>query len=236
MLWDTTSGHASVAPEEYNQQWFATCVSSEPWTRSSVGVDAYPQVLPPNKKMFKPIDFNSDCAPDGCFIIDSFYYSKKSKKKTDHYLPRLLAELQRYTGLTIFALCSGGAGILHRSNGSALYSEMLDYVPSGLQFILLMTFGNDWYNTTVKSFCQPLRVAAERLCIKMQTLSERQFAVVGGSAQTWGYGKWMQPQSMNQYDTNAKALCDIFRCMNVVSVTGADELQGIVLADSIGNV
>ena len=41
---------------------------------------------------------------------------------------------------------------------------------------------------------------------------------------------------MKQYDTNAEALCDIFRCMNVVSVTGADELQGIVLADSIGHV
>ena len=74
LLWDTTSGHASVAPEEYNQQWFATCVSSEPWTRSSIGVDAYSHVFPPNIKWFKPIDFNSDCAPDGYFIIDSFHY------------------------------------------------------------------------------------------------------------------------------------------------------------------
>ena len=135
LLWDTTSGHASVASQECSQQCFATFVSSEPWTRSSVGVNAYPQVLPPNMKLFKPLDFNSDCAPDGYFIIDSFHCFKTSKKKTEYYLPRLLSELQRHTGLTIFALCSGGAAILHRSNGSALYSEMLDYVPSGLQFI-----------------------------------------------------------------------------------------------------
>ena len=70
----------------------------------------------------------------------------------------------------------------------------------------------------------------------MQALSESQFVVVGGSAQAWGYGGWMQPQSMNQYDTNAEAMCDIFRCMNVCAVTGADELQGIALADAIGHV
>ena len=124
-------------------------------------------------------------------------------------MPRLLEELKRRTGHTFFALCSGGAALLHRSNGAALYSEMLDHVPIGLRFIVLVTFGNDWYNTTVESLSQPLRVAAERLCIRMQALSERQFAVIGGSAQTWGYSKWMQPQSMNQYDTNAKAMCNI---------------------------
>ena len=70
----------------------------------------------------------------------------------------------------------------------------------------------------------------------MQALSERQVAVIGGSAQTWAYGRWMRPQSMNQYDTNAKAMCDMFRCMNVCAVTGADELKGIYLAGSIGHV
>ena len=122
------------------------------------------------------------------------------------YLPRLLEELQRHTGHTIFALCSGGAAPCHRCNGAALYSEMLDHVPSALRFIVLLTFGNYWYNTTIHFPSQPVRVAAERLCIRMQALSERQLAVFGGSVQTWGYGEWMQPQSMNQYDANAQTL------------------------------
>ena len=94
-------------------------------------------------KLFKPLSSAQEIHPDGYFLIDSFHYFKKSKKNTEYYLPRLLEELKRHTGHTIFALCSGGAVLLHRSNGAALYSEMLDHVPIGLRFIVLVTFGND---------------------------------------------------------------------------------------------
>ena len=82
LLWDTSSGHASVAANDLCHQCFQTCVSSEPWTRSSVGVEAFLQGLPANMKLFKPLDFNSDSAPDGYFIIVSFHYFKKSKQNT----------------------------------------------------------------------------------------------------------------------------------------------------------
>ena len=70
----------------------------------------------------------------------------------------------------------------------------------------------------------------------MQSLSERQFAVVGGSAKTWNYTAWMQPQSINQYDANSEALRDIFNKMGVCTVAGADELVDLSLADWIGHV
>ena len=124
-------------------------------------------------------------------------------------MPELLAELHACTGHVIYALCSGGAAFVHRNNGAALYSEMVRHVPSNLEFIMVLSFGNDWYNYTVRPLTQPTRVAAEQLCVRMQALSKRQFAVIGGSSSTWGYKSWMQPNSLNQFDANADALVNI---------------------------
>ena len=58
------------------------------------------------------------------------------------YLPNVLEELYKCTGHVMYALCSGGAAFVHRSNGSALYSEMLNRIPYNLDFIMLLSFGN----------------------------------------------------------------------------------------------
>ena len=151
-------------------------------------------------------------------------------------MPELLAELYGCTGNAVHALCSGGAALVHRNNGAVLYFEMLDYLPSNLDFIIILTFGNDWYNYVVRPLSQPTCVAARQLFLRMQSLSRRQFAVLGGSSDTWGYKAWMQPQHLNQFDGNAEALCDICQNTGTCAITGADELQNLKLADVIGHV
>ena len=126
--------------------------------------------------------------------------------------------------------------MVHRNTGAPLYSEMLSHVQGNLQFTVLFNFGNDWYTYTVRPLTQPTRVAAEQFCLRMQSVSRRQVALVGGSSDTWGYKAWMQPHSMNQFDANADALCKIFTHMGICAVTGADELHELKLADRIGHV
>ena len=122
------------------------------------------------------------------------------------HFPDILEDLYKCTRHVMYALCSGGAAFVHRQNGSALYSEMLNRVPANLDFITLSSSGNDWYGQTERPLTQPTRVAAEQACLRMNALAARQFAVIGGSSKTWGYKSWMQPNSLNQYDANADVL------------------------------
>ena len=46
----------------------------------------------------------------------------------------------------------------------------------------------------------------------------------------------MQPNSLRQFDNNAESLVQVFQNMGVCAVTGADELEDLTLADSIGHV
>lgn len=233
LYWDAHGQHASMVPLDVSVDSFSTEVSSQPWMRSAVGADFLSHNLPASMRLFKPSNVSPNVEPNGYILVDSFHYFKKQKKKTVFYLPELLEELYRCTGHVIYALCSGGAAFAHRSNGAALYSEMLNRVPSNLDFLMLLSFGNDWYGQTVRPLTQPTRVAAEQTCLRMKALARRQFAVIGGSSQTWDYKSWMQPNSMNQYDANADALVNVFQNMGVCAVTGADELENLTLADTV---
>ena len=84
-----------------------------------------------------------------------------------------------------------------------LYYRDVALCPSKSGFYNYLTFGNDKYNYTVHPLTQPTRVAAEQLCVRMQSLSKRQSAVVGGSSSTWEYKSWMQPRSLDQFDANS---------------------------------
>ena len=106
VFWDTLNRHASIVPNDIGVDTFETCVSSEPWTRSTVGTESSTHTFASNMKLFKPLSSAPEADPDGYFLIDSFHSFKKSKKKAEYYLPRLLEELKRHTGHTIFALCS----------------------------------------------------------------------------------------------------------------------------------
>ena len=80
LLWDTSSQHVHVITSRLLPMVPTTCVSSLPWSRSSVGSDDAPSLLPTNMRLFRPSNVSSEVAPDGYFLIDSFHYFKQGKK------------------------------------------------------------------------------------------------------------------------------------------------------------
>ena len=75
-----------------------------------------------NVEVYYPTGFTGSDV-DGAFLVDSFYYlvevlkgdskeKKKTKTKKVYYVPDLLAELWRDTGLVFIAVCSGLHGRL----------------------------------------------------------------------------------------------------------------------------
>jgi len=61
------------------------------------------------------------------------------------------------------------------------------------------------------------------------------FAITGGSSEAWGYGGWSSDR-WKGYDDDARWLAGAFANAGVPAVTGASELVGLEIADSIGHV
>ena len=173
---------------------------------------------------------------DGAFLVDSFFYMKDGKTKVE-YLPELLADLWRDTGLVFMAVCSGGAALTNPTKWTVTFDELLDRVPASVRMIIPIVCGNDiLVNWKVPTFRDAWATAAERLCEGMRAKSAVQFAVVGGSSDVWRYDTWMELGQRELYDANARQLAGVFSACGVHATTGAGELQGMEIADDTGHV
>ena len=114
----------------------------------------------------------------------------------------------------------------------------MDRVPvGGVRFIIAVVCGNDWYDANrVQPLGADVLSAADSLCARMRDRSQEQFAVIGASSETWGYSGWMDLASQRQYDENTRVFIERFSVAGVPATSGAGELRGITLADSIGHV
>ena len=156
------------------------------------------------------------------------------------YLPELLAQLRRETGLIFVAVCSGGAALCQPSDArAASFAELLEHVPYDLKVIVAIVCGNDlfdhrWKFDSRKADCYR---AAEDLCDGMRCRAEKCFAVVGGSSSTWKYESpgWSALE-IAAYDHDVEILRQKFERAGVAAVTGARELAGLEIADSMGHV
>jgi len=81
-----------------------------------------------------PLGYKGE-AIDFAFLVDSFYYMKKTVygKQLYEYLPEVLAEIYKETGLVCMAVCSGGAQLVGPGKDAATYDELLAHVPFGLK-------------------------------------------------------------------------------------------------------
>ena len=151
-------------------------------------------------------------------------------------MPKCLDELHRLTGLVFMAVCSGGATLTNPGRWSASFEELLERVPTGLSMIIPIVCGNDLLvNWKVPVFQEAWATAAARLCDGMRAKSSVQFAVVGGSSETWRY-KWMTQSQRELYDANARRLAEVLSGCGVTVTTGVEELQGVEIADGVGHV
>ena len=81
----------------------------------------------------------------GVFLVDSFYYFKKSKGAKKEYMEEMLSELWQQTGKVFMAVCSGGASLaVPVEPAAATYSELLAHVPAGVEAIIAVVCGNDF--------------------------------------------------------------------------------------------
>ena len=118
----------------------------------------------------------------------------------------------------------------------ATYLQLLAAVPEGLRFLIPVVCGNDFYGNAVKPLSDGLREASNTFCAEAQRVSKTQFAVLGMSATTWRYDTWMSEDSYGQYDANCCELVDVFKTHGIFAELGADQLEGLTLADWIGHV
>ena len=75
-----------------------------------------------------------------------------------------------------------------------------------------------------------------RLRAKLTAKAARSFAVVGGSAETWKYSRWMASDQRAVYDENVQLCLSQFSSCGIHAVSGAEQLDGVEIADTVGHV
>ena len=99
----------------------------------------YPEGYQVNREAFggKPVE--------GVFLVDSYSQMVVDQWTWDYYMGRMLRHLWERTGKVFMAVCAGGSALLNPSGGGLLYSKLLAEVPSGLQQLVFVICGNDFY-------------------------------------------------------------------------------------------
>ena len=209
----------------------AAAVSPAPGAASLVSTE-------PEIRMFLPPGCTKDMA-QVCFLVDSFYYMKKSKRATARveYLPEVFAALHARFGLVCMALCSGGAQLVRPGRWSASYAELLRHAPCGLQSMVAVVCGNDVYQAWGRhEYDAAWTCAISELCSDMRAKASSVYSVVGASSRIWGYDQICGVDECAQYDAHCQRMRADFVAAGVAAVSGADELVGLELMDSIGHV
>ena len=86
------------------------------------------------------------------------------------------------------AVCAGGSALTSPSGGGLKYSELLAEVPDGLDLVIPVICGNDFYKRGhIVEFDNAWLGAVAELCEGVNKKRSRCFAVIGGSAETWQY-------------------------------------------------
>ena len=148
--------------------------------------------------------------------------------REEYYVARLLRQIWEATGKVFMAVCKGGAAFTP-DRCCVTYAQLLAWVPESVELIVPVSMGNDIY----KRDCDDdVEKSVQDFCVQVRAKATNSFAVFGGSALTWQYGV-----SVGQaYDTEVRRCCAIFRSCGVRTVTGAEELVGLMLVDRIGHV
>jgi len=89
----------------------------------------------------------------GAFLMDSFSQFHVDAKTWDYYVGRMLLNLWKQTGHVYMAVCAGGSALSSPSGSGLRYSELLAELPSGLDVIIPVICGNDFYRKKKSDLC-----------------------------------------------------------------------------------
>ena len=190
----------------------------------------------PKITIFYPTGWNRE-EVHGAFLVDSFHWMQDPSGRKVDYMPEMLERLRQATGKVFMAICSGGAALVGTSGNGATYEQLLAAAPDGLEVLIAVICGNDFFKKgRVPSYDAAWDEAAGVLVSGMQSKASTSFAVVGASSNVWGYTTSMSEDKQRLYDQHAARLACTFRERGVRSTTGASELEGIQTVDKIGHV
>ena len=119
----------------------------------------------------------------GAFLVDSFSYMvEHGSWRTEYYLARLLKELWLETGYVFMAVYCGGAALV-RDYASVTYAQLLAEVPQGLELVITVIMGNDFYvKKSVRSWNGAMEQAMRDLCTQLRAKAKHAFVVLGACA------------------------------------------------------
>ena len=150
---------------------------------------------------------------------------------------RMLQNLLATTGEVWVAVYAGGSALLHPCAGGLRYAELLAELPAGLECLIPVVCGNDLYRKgRIVDFDSSLLDAVRELCEAMKNKAKRVLAVMGASASVWKYDETLGKEQAVRFDANVSGLRQQFEICGVPAITGASELEGVVLGDEIGHV
>jgi hypothetical protein len=116
------------------------------------------------------------------------------------------------------------------------YSQLLAELPSGLEVIIPVICGNDFYTKgRICVFDEVWSVDAAELCDLAVKKASRCFPVVGGSAATWKYDERLPVDQCLLFDAHVQRLREVLEGKNIQFISGANELQGLELGDKMGH-
>ena len=175
----------------------------------------------------------------GAFLIDSFSEFSEmvdGKWKQDQYVGRMLKEVWRATGWVFMAVYKGGAALV-AERGSVTFAQLLEVVPSGVDVVIAVIMGNDFYSggkalpwdsTVDRAVCD--------FSSQLQARARKSFVLLGASAATWQYERFMPPDQLRLYDQSVQRGSTRFWECGVDASTGAAELPGLKPVDKIGHL
>ena len=172
----------------------------------------------------------------GAFLIDSFSEMVDEAGKQDQYVGRMLKEVWRVTGWVFMAVYKGGAA-LAAVRGSVTFAQLLEEVPSGVDVVVSVIMGNDFYSRGKALPWDPVVERAVRdFSSQLQAKTKKSFVLLGASAATWQYERFMSADQQRLYDQSVQRGCELFWECGVDASTGAAELPGLKPVDRIGHL
>ena len=174
-------------------------------------------------------------AVGGAVLVDSFYNLYDPRRASVEYVNDLLTYLWLSTGRVIIAVCASGAGF--GMNGvSITFFDLLRFLPRGLEVLLTVGMGNDYYRAGRAYATEEINELVDRYAASVRGYAIRNAVVIGGSCDVWGFDRWMDRIDQDLYERHRDMFIERFGYHGYHTYTGAEQLRGVSPIDSIGQL
>ena len=172
-------------------------------------------------------------------VVDSLSQMVDEHGDWDFYFEDFLKEHYLATGEVFMAIYAGGSALKSPTYSGSLYRDLLNFVPTcGLEFLLIYCSGNDLYSRgETRRWDDDWLAEAIFLCEAAGPLAKHVMFGFGASSLAWKYHETIGDfSSCKRYDDNVAYLIEQLKDRGHRAFSGAKELQGVLLGDTIGHI